>query len=112
MYKPVARNFEGIQHEQLRKLVDARFNAAHDALSVAYYEGKAFVWKGVDHGILTKQQFDRLHSLIFHKRDVALYQVNLAQRLASEADAELEIAAQAATAAIATLKADGVDLEV
>ncbi len=117
MYKPVARNFEGVQHEQLRNLVDSRFNAAHDALSAAYYEHAPFTWKGRDFGMLDKATFDRLHALIFHLRDVALAQENQTRGLYSrdEVDPVVETGqrrSQVAGAAVAALRAQGLELVI
>jgi hypothetical protein len=71
-WKPPTRNFEGVQFENLRKTLDARFNAVHDELSACYYGGKPFR----NYGILTKEQFDKLHGLIFDLRDVAFDEEN------------------------------------
>lgn len=72
------RNYDGIQFEVLRRAVDPKFNEVHDALTAAYRQGKPFSWRGRDFGVLDKVAFDKLHGLIFHLRDVAFHEANLA----------------------------------
>lgn len=72
-WTPPERNFDGIQLADLRKVVDPKFNTVHDELSDCYYNGKPFR----TFGILTKDKFDKLHSLIFHLRNIAFHQENL-----------------------------------
>lgn len=67
------RNFEKIQFEELRKQIDGKYNAIHDELSDCYYNKKPFR----NYGVLTKEQFDKLHSLIFQKREVEFHSENL-----------------------------------
>jgi hypothetical protein len=86
VWKPPERNFDRIQFEGLRKIVDIRFNAVHDELSRCYKDEKEFIHNGRNFGVLTKEQFDRLHGLIFHLRDVAFHAANLAQPLAQRID--------------------------
>ena len=69
------RNFDGIQFEKLRKEIDPKFNTIHDELSDCYYNGKSFK----TFGILTKEKFDKLHSLIFLWYDVTFHTENLKQ---------------------------------
>lgn len=78
-YIAAERNYDGIQYEDLRKIIDPKFNQVHDALSQAYYEEKEFSWKGTDYGTLDKETFDKLHGLIFLKRDVDFHEENLKQ---------------------------------
>lgn len=78
-WKVPKRNWKGIQFEKLRRKVDPLFNEAHDVLSKAYYEGKPFIWKGKDWGILNKELFDKLHGLIFELRMVGFHQANMKQ---------------------------------
>lgn len=86
------RKFDGIQFETIRKRIDARFNAVHDALEDAYYGTPQFdgsgkfterLQDGWKHGVgnafkngtktydkaatpaLSKTQFDKLHGLIW-----------------------------------------------
>ena len=73
------RNWEGIQFEALRRKVDPKFNELHDVLSKAFYEGKEFVWKSHNWGILSKAQFDKLHGLVFLLRTVKFHQANMLQ---------------------------------
>lgn len=77
MWKPIERNFDGIQHEKLRKRIDKKFNGLHDELSDCYYNKKPFR----TYGILTKKVFDKFHGLIFHLRDVEFHIENLKQPL-------------------------------
>ena len=79
-YQRPARNFEGIQFAALRKTVDVRFNAVHDELSAAYYDGTPFRTFGVP----DKATFDKLHGLIFAMYDVAFHQANLALPVAEQ----------------------------
>ncbi len=68
------RNIESnIQNYDLRKTIDPLFNQVHDELSDAYYNKKPFR----NYGVLTKAQFDKLHSLIFLIYDVRLNEENL-----------------------------------
>lgn len=86
-YKKVERNMTNIQHQVIRDKIDAKFNDVHDRLSAAYYDGGVFTQgeKSWDFGKLKKQNpadakalFDKLHGLIFHLRDVAFNETNLA----------------------------------
>jgi len=74
-WTPKARNFDKVQFETLRKTMDAKFNTVHDELSDCYYNKKPFR----TYGILTKEQFDKLHGLIFHAYDVTFHIENLKQ---------------------------------
>ena len=67
------RNFNGVQFEELRKEIDPKYNMVHDELSDCYYDKKPFR----NYGVLTKEQFDKLHSLIFQKREVEFHDENL-----------------------------------
>ena len=73
MWQPPERNFDKIQFESLRRSVDAKFNQVHDELSDCFYNGKPFR----TFGVLTKEQFDKLHGLIFLMRDVDFNKENL-----------------------------------
>lgn len=72
-WKAPDRNFDKIQFELLRKLIDGKFNQVHDELSDCFYNGKPFR----TFGILTKEQFDKFHGLIFAMRDITFHQENL-----------------------------------
>lgn len=73
-YVAPERNIESnIQYYDLRKDIDPIFNKVHDELSGAYYNKKPFR----SYGILTKEQFDKLHGLIFLMRDVKFHEENL-----------------------------------
>lgn len=73
-YVAPQRNIESnIQNYDLRKDIDPIFNKVHDELSAAYYNKKPFR----NYGILTKEQFDKLHGLIFYLRDVKFNEENL-----------------------------------
>lgn len=73
------RNWEGIQFEKLRKKIDPKFNEAHDALSKAFYEKRAFIWKGKNWGVLNRETFNKLHGLIFELRHLAFHAENKRQ---------------------------------
>jgi len=75
-WKPEVRNFDKIQFETLRKSVDDKFNAVHDELSDCFYNKKPFR----SYGILTKEQFDKLHGLIFQSYNVTFHAENLKQK--------------------------------
>lgn len=77
--KHAERNWTGIQHEELRRKVDPKYNEFHDALSEAHYEKLPFSWGGVDYGVLSKEQFDELHGLLFHIRDIEFHEENMKQ---------------------------------
>lgn len=77
--KHAERNWDGIQHEELRRKVDPQYNELHDALTEAYYAGHPFSWGGMDYGVLTKEQFDELHGVIFHMRDIEFHEQNQKQ---------------------------------
>jgi len=68
------RNLDSnIQNYDLRKTIDPPFNQVHDELSDAYYNKKPFR----NYGVLTKEQFNKLHGLIFYLRDVKFNEENL-----------------------------------
>ena len=72
-YVPPQRNYRGVKHEDLRKVVDPKFNKLHDELTECYYEGMPFG----NYGILDKETFDKLHGLIFLHRDVEFHTENM-----------------------------------
>ena len=104
-YQSAVRNFDRIGHEALRRLVDERFNRVHDELSACYYERKPFR----DRGVLTKEQFEKLHGLIFLIRDVVLYRTDQAQPTPVLGTAERQASLDAAKV-VAQLKAAGYSL--
>ncbi len=87
--KPQNRNFDNVQFADLRKIVDKKFNDAHDELSDAYYNH----WKKGDYSVdfqghspaegatleQAKELFDKLHGLIFDIREVEFHKENLKQ---------------------------------
>lgn len=84
-YTATTRNYIGIQFENIRKTLDAKFNNAHDELSKAYYdywsEGLSYPWKSFDKQATpeaSKALFDKLHELIFHRCLIAFHDVNMA----------------------------------
>lgn len=79
-YVPAVPNYDGIQNEALRKTIDWRYTLAHDALSKAYYEKEAFVWEGVDHGILSKEKFDKAQALLWAKYEILFNEENLKRK--------------------------------
>lgn len=70
-YTAAERNYEGVEWEEIRLRVDPPYNALHDSLSAAYYERRPFAWEGKDYGVLSKEQFDKLHGLCEHLRYLA-----------------------------------------
>lgn len=76
-YRTTIRNYDNIEFDEIRRAIDDKYNQAHDELSRAYYEKKPFVWRGKDYGILDKDTFDKLHGLIFLKRDVEFHEYNI-----------------------------------
>ena len=80
MFKKTTRNFDNVQFSDLRKKVDGEFNDLHDELSECYYDKKPFR----DYGILDKETFDKLHGLVFMKRDVRLNDENEKQEKPDE----------------------------
>lgn len=77
MWDPPKRNFDRIEHEKLRKEVDGKFNDLHDELSDCFYNKNPYK----TYGILTKEQFDKLHGLIFLMRDIDFHEQNKKQSL-------------------------------
>ncbi|MEW6606074.1 MAG: hypothetical protein AB1414_01300 [bacterium] len=74
-FSNLKRNWDKIQFEKLRKRIDKKFNDIHDELSDCYYNKKPFK----NYGILTKEKFDKLHSLIFLERDIKFHEENIKQ---------------------------------
>ena len=85
-YIAVERNYSNIQFEELRRQIDSIFNQAHDALSEAYYEGKEFIWKGTNYGILDKETFDKMHSKFWAEYEVLFHEENLKLGLYNESE--------------------------
>jgi len=90
MWKARKRNLDGIQFEELRKRIDPRFNALHDQLSDCYYNfwekglSKPFsvggrMWDVKPTVAESKVLFDKLHALIFHRRDIVFHEENMKQ---------------------------------
>lgn len=59
------RNFDKVQHEHLRKKIDAKFNRVHDKLETAYYQ---FWKKGLSKKFVAKRGSDRKPILVFDIR--------------------------------------------
>jgi len=76
-YTPPERNFENVQHADIRKAIDKKFNDIHDELTDCYYNKKEFKSGSTNYGILDKATYDKLHGLIFHQQAVAFHTVNL-----------------------------------
>lgn len=86
MWTPSQRNWDKIQFEKLRKIVDGAFNQIHDELSDCYYNywrlGKSKPFRNYDVQPTleeSKTLFDKLHGLIFHLRNIKFHQENLKQ---------------------------------
>lgn len=78
-WSPPDRSFEGVRHQRVRERVDEEAMAMHDAVSAAYYGASRFVWNGVDHGLLTKPEFNLIHAYAAtHLPTKALHEANLA----------------------------------
>jgi hypothetical protein len=79
-WKAPVRNYDGIQFSELRKKVEGKYNAFHDALSAHYYNERntkiedrtKFIYDDLDYGILDKEKFDKLHGAIFELCHLAL----------------------------------------
>ncbi len=76
-YEAAELNLKGVQHETIRQKIDARYRIAHDVLSEAYYEKKEFTWKGHNHGILSKEEFEELNELLWAEYDVLFHEENM-----------------------------------
>lgn len=128
-YKTPARNFHRIRFEKIRSSFDAKYNIAHDELSDAYYsywkKGLSHAWKGYDVQATPEQSktlFDKLHGLIFLKRDVDFHDFvqtlpekdRIPEREYNEIRDSSGIVIgkvdERARAQIQTLQADGIDL--
>ena len=79
----MARNFNNIQHERLRKKIDIAINMLHDELTDCYYnywkqeESKAFfAFDVLNTAKKSKKQFDLLHGLLFHIYTILFHKVN------------------------------------
>lgn len=116
----IGRNFKGIQFEELRKEIDPKYNTVHDELSDCYYGKKPFR----NYGVLSKEQFDKLHSLIFQKRDVEFHEKNKEKTTETQYDEKkyndiidrkgniIGKKADKAKEIIQELKNEGIELEV
>lgn len=79
MWKPPERNYDGVEFEALRRVVDAKYAQAHDELSDAYYNywryGKSKPWRGYDVQRTpeeSKALFDKLHGMLDDLRQAAM----------------------------------------
>lgn len=86
MWRPPARNTQGIQFGELRAKIDFRFNAIADELSDCYYNywknGVSKPFQGYDKGTTleeSKLTFDTLHGLIWHHYNIHFHLENLKQ---------------------------------
>ncbi len=78
-YIPAERNYDGIEYEAYRRVIDPKFNELHDELCVCYYDywkkGNSKPFQGYDVGKDEKESkeiFDKLHGLIAHEHALAL----------------------------------------
>ena len=85
-YVASERNYDSIQFEELRKQIDYTYSKAHDALSAAYYEEYEFVWNGKNYGILDKETFDKLQTMLWARYEVLFHQENVKRGIYSESD--------------------------
>lgn len=60
-YTSPERNYDGIQYEDVRRRLDPLYNAVHDELSAAYYNGTPFR----DKGVLTNAQFEKYQAALW-----------------------------------------------
>lgn len=72
-----APNLEGVKFQKIREKADHRYSQAHDALSIAYYEGIPFVWNGEDYGMLDQQTFSKLQAIIWAQYLVLFHEENM-----------------------------------
>ena len=80
----IERNYENIRFEDIRKVVDPKYNKLADELSEAYYnfwkKGLSHPWRGydvLDSPEKSKEQFDKLHGLIWLWYNVEFNDYNL-----------------------------------
>lgn len=117
------RNFDNIQHADLRQIVDHKFNEVHDELSDCYYNKKPFSWKGKDYGVLDKETFDKLHGLIFDLREVSFHEENKKQpkekqipeeqyNPSEEKDGKQKTRIENVKDKVASLKSEGLELTI
>lgn len=118
-WQPPDRNFDGVQHAEFRAAFDTKFNEVHDELTAAYYDGTPF--RSV--GVLTKEQYDGLHSLLWWYYDLKFHELNQrrpqAQRIPEAEYNVAEVApggtitlrkSEVAAIAVAQLEALGIEL--
>lgn len=79
-YIAAERNFDGVQHAELRKKIDWKYNQAHDALSKAYYEETEFVWNGKNYGVLDQDTFNKMQAKIWAEYEVLFHEENKKQK--------------------------------
>lgn len=92
-YQPAERNYDGIQHEALRREVDPEFTVFHDVLSAAYYDGTVLDHKlmldmgyksrPIDFGALktsnpdlAREIFELMHEGQEIKRQIKFHEIN------------------------------------
>jgi hypothetical protein len=76
MALPADHNLTGVQHERVRRLLDERYRAAHDAMHLAYRTGTPFSFKGREFGVLDADRFQRLHDLAWRRYEALFHSVN------------------------------------
>lgn len=130
---------EGVEFSKARQVVDTQINDLHDQLSDCYYNNwrqgnsKPFIvgarsWDVLPTQAESKEQFDKLHGLIFMHHEKKLFEFNDAQplkdqdaRLKSLADDEQVIERTGEKVAprrttveqqIASMKAEGIELDI
>lgn len=107
MFNAPSRNYEGIFLSELRQEVDEKYNLLHDELSDCYYNKKPFR----NYGVLTQEQFDKLHGLIFLMRDEELFEKHKKLPIEKQVK-ELEIDIEDTRRKINQIKSEGFDLEI
>lgn len=80
----IERNYKNIRFEDIRRVIDPKYNKLADDLSEAYYnfwkKGLSHPWMGydvLDSPQKSKEQFDKLHGLIWLWYDVEFNDYNL-----------------------------------
>ena len=77
--KHAERNYDDIQFESYRRIVEPKYNTLHDELEECYYDywkkGLSKAFQGYDKLATPKDsriQFEKLHGLIFHELALAM----------------------------------------
>ena len=121
MYRPAERNRDGIQHEEIRKVLDPDFEVEHDKLSASYYDGG--VYTAPDGTVYdfrdgktsaNKAILDKLHAVLTHEYNVGFdaYNRALSPKDQVKETAEKQAAAVESAVAVDALKSEGISIGV